>query len=84
MNKILTFKAVPIPSGINVKGWNTIPIVEYEEPLASLANFSKAPFYVLSDDYWKRIPVSVKECYLREGLAHLLSKAAAELPNETR
>ncbi len=80
MNHIHTFSVAPIPSGRDVKGWQTIPIIECNEPLVSLTNLNRHRFFIISEYYRNRIPGAIKECYVREGLARLLTEAANEMP----
>lgn len=80
MNRVDTFSVAPIPSGRDINGWQTIPIIECNEPLVSLRNLNPLRFVIISEYYRNRIPGAVEECYVREGLARLLSKAAKEMP----
>jgi D-alanyl-D-alanine dipeptidase len=59
--------------------YRSIPIYESGEPLVSLSNISSKikvfPYY-----FQEKLPGTFKECYLREGAAKRLVKAAEKLP----
>ncbi|MEX2461517.1 MAG: M15 family metallopeptidase [Paenibacillaceae bacterium] len=60
--------------------YRSIPIHESGEPLISLSNISPKikifPFY-----FQQNLPNTLNECYLREGAAQRLMKAAEKLPD---
>jgi D-alanyl-D-alanine dipeptidase len=64
----------------NEANYRLIPIHESGEPLISLSNISPKikifPFY-----FQQNLPNALNECYLREGAAQRLMKAAEKLPD---
>lgn len=76
----MLYEDIPIPLGIDITGWDNVPIIECEEPLVSLEKVNKTRFCITAEYYRNNIPGSVKECYLRESAVRLLSMAANEMP----